>query len=77
MSNTNKIKHCCEKFDEELNDGLLEHNTNPDHGKVGYFFEMDCMGTDYYYKTDIIKYCPFCGMPTDVMLIKRKLSVIK
>ena len=80
MSNTNnnnKPKHCCEKFDEELNDGLLEHNTNPNHGKVGYFFECDCAAAEYYHDTDVIKYCPFCGMPIDVMELKLKHSVVR
>jgi hypothetical protein len=81
MSNSNNKEQekgfCCIEFSKERTQGMLEYRTNPDDGKVGYFFQCDCDAGEWYQESEIITYCPFCGMPIDVMELKRKHSVIR
>jgi hypothetical protein len=63
---------CCIEFSREYNQGMLQYNKDSKRGKVGYYFECDCDAGEWYRKSEIITYCPFCGIPLDVMKAKRE-----
>ena len=56
------MNYCCKIFETEYKEKLLlQYRSNPDYGKVGYFFEYDCDESEIYEDTPIIEYCPWCG----------------